>query len=164
MIVLYSLLMFVLVAAKFLVGRRVARLEKRFIHTADQADHLLTESLLKGSEKPEPLVIAGVTVQKKTALKEVKTDPAQAAKRQYQLGLLVQKRDRLEEKHLAWERRYEKLNAVIERIRAWKGRKVPYTFGVLDVSAVMYAIDRYGLSDYLNVERVTELVNTYITG
>jgi hypothetical protein len=164
MIVLYTLLMFVLMAARFVVGRRVARLEKKFIQTSDQADHLLADSLPREGVKMEPLVIAGVTVQKKTAVKDVKPDAAQVAKRQLQLGLLVQKRDRLEDKHLAWERRYDGLNAVIQRVRSWKGRKLPYTLGVLDVSTAMYLVDRYGLAEYVNPERVMEVVNTYING
>jgi len=159
MILLYTLLLFVLVAAKFLINRRVAQLEKKYIRTADEADHLLAEGLPRDGVRFEPLTVAGVAVQKKTAVKEARPDPAQSAKRQFQLGLLVQKRDRLEEQHLTWERRSDRINALVERVRAWKGRKLPYTLGVLDVSTVMYLIDRFGLGEYLNVERLLELVN-----
>jgi len=162
MILLYTLLLFLLVAARFFVNRRVARLEKKYIRAADEADHLLADALVKDG-RAEPLAIAGVPVQKKTMVKEVRPDAAQVAKRQYLLGLVVQKRDRLEDGHLAWERRADTLNAWVERVRAWKGRKLPYTLGVLDVSSVMYLIDRYGLGEYLNFERVLELVNACLT-
>ena len=164
MIVVYTALMFLLMAARFVVGRRVVRLEKKFIQVSDQADTLLADSILKDGSKCEPVTIAGVPVQKKAAVKEVKPDPAQSAKRQYQLGLLVQKRDRLEEKHLAWDRRYDGLNGLIQRVRAWKGRKLPYTLGVLDVSTALYLVDRYSFGEYVNQERVMEVVNTWITG
>jgi hypothetical protein len=155
--------MFVLVAARFVVNRRVAQLEKKYIRAADAADHLLAETIAKdGGRVEQPLTIAGVPVQKRTMVKEVRPDAAQMAKRHYLLGLVVQKRDRLEEKHLAWERRADKLNALVERVRAWKGRKLPYTLGVLDVSTLMYLIDRYGLGEYLNYERLLELANNYV--
>jgi hypothetical protein len=163
MILLYTALIFCLVLIKFLFDRRVARLEKKFIQTADAADHLMAEAILKDSARAEPVIIAGVAVAKKTQVKEVRPDAAQLAKRQFLLGQLVQKRDRLEEKHHKWERRSDRINAVITRIRAWKGRKVPYTFGVLDVTSAMYVVDRYGLGEYFNPERLMELVNACLT-
>ncbi len=166
MILLYAALILCLVAAQFFINRRVARLEKKFIRTADEADRLVAETAPQNGARNEPILIAGVPAAKKTQVqvREVKTDPAQLAKRQYLLGVVVQKRDRLEEKHQAWERRQDRLNGVIARVRAWKGRKLPYTFGVLDVASVMYVIDRYGLHEYLSADRLMELVNQVIAG
>jgi hypothetical protein len=163
MILLYTALIFCLVLTKFLLDRRVARLEKKFIQTSDAADTLLAEAILKDHARAEPVIIAGVAVTKKTQVKEVKPDAAQLAKRQYLLGQLVQKRDRLEDKHLKWERRADRITALLARVRACKGRKVPYTFGVLDVASTMYLVDRFGLGEYLNFDRLAELVNTCLT-
>jgi len=164
MILFYTALILCFVAARFVINRRVSRLEKKFIRTADEADRLLAESTAREG-KPELLSIAGVPVHKKTQLKgELRPDPAQAAKRQYLLGILVQKRDRLEEKHQAWERRKDRLNAGLARIRSWKGRKVPYLLGVTDVSAAVYAIDYYGLREYISADRLMEIVNQVMAG
>lgn len=62
-----------------------------------------------------------------------RTDPCQSAKRQFLIGLLVQKRDRLDEKHAAWEAFAERLGTIVTTLRNWKGKKLPYPLGVVDV-------------------------------
>ncbi len=165
MILLYTSLLLFLVAAKFLIDRRVGRLERKYSQTAKATDGLLVEP----AAKAEPLTIAGIPVQvaKRTQLREAlptKADLAESAKRQLQLGLLVQKRDRLEAKHDAWTARSERLGRWVARVRSWKGRKLPYTMGVLDVSSAMVVVDRFGLGHYVSVERLTELFSRAING
>jgi len=170
MILLYSTLLIFLVTAKFLIDRRAARLEKKHSQTASAADALIVPSAPKETPRAEPLTIAGipVAVAKRTQVRSdpgpSKADLEDTAKRQLQLGLLVQKRDRLEEKHLAWAARSESVGRAVARVRAWKGKKLPYTMGVADVSTAMYLVDHYGVNQYVNFQQLTELVSRYITG
>ena len=62
-----------------------------------------------------------------------KFDPCQNAKRSFLLGQLVARRDRVEAKHFAWQRWAERFNRWLTAVRGWKGVKLPYTMGALDV-------------------------------
>src|SRR5205807_5900498 len=86
-----------------------------------------------------------------------RTDIGQTAKRQYQLGVLVQQRDYLEGKHDAWLTRSDKLAATLAVLRAWKGRKLPYTLGVLDVAGALYLVDALGFGEYASVRNLVQL-------
>jgi hypothetical protein len=87
-------------------------------------------------------------------------DPYQAAKRQYRLGQLAQKRDALEARHERWQRVAEKLGGTVRRLREWKGRKLPYTFGVVDVSVLLYAIDYLGVGEFVSVTGLRQMAQT----
>src|SRR5437879_6346501 len=78
-------------------------------------------------------------------------DPCQLAKRHFQLGQLVNQRDRVETKYHAWQSLADRFQAATARVKGWKGKKLPYTFGVVDVSCLMYAIDYAGLSRHVNL-------------
>jgi hypothetical protein len=165
MILLYTFVIVLLVTAKFIIDRRVTRLERKYAQTAKAADQLLHESAPPEVARAELLTVAGIAVSRRTHLKDApsKLDLAESAKRHYQLGLLVQKRDRLEDKHDYWQHVSERFGRFVTRVREWKGKKLPYTMGVIDVSSLMYVIDRYGLGEYVSLQRLTELVSTHLT-
>ena len=71
-------------------------------------------------------------------------DPCAVAKQQFELGRLVMLRDRAEAKHFGWQTWAERFGKAVARLRAWKGRKLPYTLGALDVWLAMYLVDRFG--------------------
>ena len=140
MILLYTSLLMVLGTLGWLVNRRVKGLEKKYTRTAADVELLFVNSKPGNS----------------------KLDTVESAKRQFLLGQLVQKRDSLEGKCHAWQSFAEKFDRVVTALREAKGRKLPYTMGVLDVSAVLYAIDHFGVGDYVNVRNVVEVVTAHM--
>jgi hypothetical protein len=139
MIFLYTFLVLALGALKLFIDRRTARLERKYEQTAKDADRLLREPVFRLTNASKP-------------------DLCQSAKRYYQLGGVVQRRDRLEAKYAAWQARADRLGAWVNRLRAWKGRKLPYTFGAVDVSCLLYAIDYLGAGHYLNARALLQQV------
>jgi hypothetical protein len=135
MIFLYSFLLLFLGAIKMLIDRRVVSLERKYAKTALAADRLSRETLTKEGNS--------------------RSDPCQGAKRLYLLGLLVQKRDRLEAKHEAWQESAERFHRLVTRLRDWKGKKLPYTLGVVDVSFVLYLIDYFGVGRYVDLRHLS---------
>jgi hypothetical protein len=125
MIVLYAFVLLFLGAIKQLIDRRASRLERKYFRVAKAADELLRQPVLRGGNTRQP-------------------DPAQIAKRQYLVGQLVQKRDRLEAKYDAWQRASARVRRARDRARGWKGRMLPYSLGVLDVIGVLVALDHLG--------------------
>jgi len=83
-------------------------------------------------------------------------DPYRSAKQQFVLGSLVEKRDRAEGRYAAWQTRSEKLTAAVRRVRAWKGRLVPYLLGVADVALVLTL---FRLVDPVTLSRVLERIS-----
>jgi hypothetical protein len=144
MIFLYTFLLIFLGAIKMLIDRRVSRLEKRHTKTMKEVDLLLKEAQVKETSGG-------------------KIDPCRTAKRQVQLGTLVQHRDRLEIKYDWWLELSEKVGRWVTRLLEWKGRKLPYTMGVLDVSCLLYAIDQLGVGEYVNARHLYGLIATYFT-
>src|SRR5262249_26098150 len=88
-----------------------------------------------------------------------KQDPFQFAKRQYLLGALVQKKDRLEAKHFGWAQRAEKLAQLVSRLRAWKGRRVPCALGVVDVIAAICLVDYLTQGELVSLRQLVGLVS-----
>ena len=74
MLLLYTLLLLLFGVAGFLIVRRVASLERKYSKVARQTDKLVRESPFREGNS-------------------TRLDPFLVAKRQYQLGLLAQKRD-----------------------------------------------------------------------
>jgi hypothetical protein len=139
MILLYTLLLLLLGVAAFLFQRRVTSLERKYYRVASEADRLLNHvSFRPGNSN--------------------RGDLCQSAKRYYQLGVLVQKRDRLEAKYDYWQKLAKRFGNAIARLRAWKGRKLPYTLGVLDVSCAMYLIDELTLGRYVTIKPLVQMV------
>jgi hypothetical protein len=139
MIFLYTALLLLVGVAHFLIKRRVAALEKKYSTVVKDADNLLRQSNHRDGNSN-------------------RQDPYQSAKRQYQLAMLAQKRDRMETRFIAWHGRAERLGKFRQRLRAWKGRKLPYTFGVLDVFTTLGLIDYLGAGHYLNARTLVETV------
>ena len=143
MIFLYTALLIVLFVARFLVRRRAASLEKKLTRAAVEAEQL-----------------ARLTPHREG--NSARYDTYQVAKRQYLLGILVQKRDRLEAKHDAWLAVAERFGYMTQRLRRWKGKKLPYTFGILDVSFVLYLIDYLGVGEHVSARHLVDLVSTFL--
>jgi len=143
MIFLYTALLLLVGVAHFLIKRRVVALEKKYSRVVKDADDTLRQANYRDGNSN-------------------RQDPYQNAKRQYQLAMLAQKRDRMETMYSRWHKRAERLGKVRQRLRAWKGRKLPYTFGVLDVLGALSLIDALGAGQYLNARHLIETVTSLI--
>ena len=139
MIVLYSTILFVLTVTLFLVKRRVARLEKKFARVASEAKDVLRQPCYKEGNNN-------------------RTDPYETAKKQYLLGLLAQKRDRVEARYAAWQQFAEKFEACVKSIRGWRGKRLPYVCGALDVAGLVTLLDYFGAAHYVNLRNLYQLV------
>jgi hypothetical protein len=144
MILLYTVLLLLVGMAYFLIKRRVAALEKKYSQVVKDADALLRQANYRDGNSN-------------------RQDPYQSAKRQYQLALLAQKRDRMETSYSNWHRRAERVGKFRHRLRAWKGRKLPYTFGVLDVATTLGLIDYLGAGHNLNARHLVETLTSLFT-
>ena len=145
MIVLYTALLALLGVVRFLVRARVNGLEKAYTRIALKAEQLASQSMIRPGNSNQ-------------------NTRCEVAKQSFELGKLVTWRDRLEARHFRWQLFSEKFSKGVEAVRNWKGRKLPYTFGVIDVSMVMVAIDRLGLAEQVNVNNLIQLVTTWISG
>jgi hypothetical protein len=118
-------------------------LERKYCRAATEADRLLREPMFKEGNR------AGL-------------DPYKVAKRQFVLGQVVHKRDRWEAKYSAWQEFAEKFGRFVAGVRNWKGKKLPYTFGVLDVSFVLYLIDYLGFGEFVSARSLVQAVRALI--
>jgi hypothetical protein len=125
------------------MDRRVARLERRYASAAQKAANLARELPYKSGQNSQ-------------------LDPCRIAKRHYLLGLLVQKRDQLEARYHAWQATAEKLQKWLTALREWKGRKLPYTLGAVDVSCLLWLIDELGVGRYANFRYLAEQVTSLL--
>jgi len=56
----------------------------------------------------------------------------------------------------------ERFTGWLATVRAWKGRKLPYTLGALDVWLLLYFIDyQLGAGEYLSARQVIEHVTAW---
>jgi hypothetical protein len=145
MIVLYSVLVFLLGSAAFLARRRATALEATYARVARETDQLARQSMLKEGNAN-------------------RLDPYQTAKRLYALARVGQKRDRVEARYLGWQQFSEKLNRLAGRVRGWKGLKLPYTFGALDVASVLWVVDRLGVGDRVSARHLIDLLRSFLHG
>jgi hypothetical protein len=143
MILLYTLLVSVLRAAHWLLQRRAASLGRTYIRRAEAV-----LKLLHGPTKPG---------------NSAKHDPCVFAKQQFELGRLATQRDRCEAKWYAAQQRAERLGKLVLGLKAWKGQKLPYTLGVIDVWLVLYLIDRFGVGDVIGPRQVVDMVTAWLT-
>jgi len=142
MIVLYTMMLSVLAVLKRLTNWRATRLERKYARTARQADGLAREPLYRGNSN--------------------RPDVAQSARRQYLLGQLVEKRERLEGKYVAWKGRAERVGKWQARLQGWQGKKLPYTFGVVDVALLLSLIDTLGVGRYVSVQSAWHVLSTWL--
>ena len=145
MIFLYTLVLLLLGSAYFLCKRRVASLEKKYTRVAKEADALVRQPSYREGNSGRL------------------SDPYAAAKRQYQLGLLAQKRDRLEARYASWQDFTDRFGKFLGRVRNWKGRELPYSFGVLDVAGALALIDYLGAGQYVNARAMLQVVTSLFT-
>lgn len=73
--------------------------------------------------------------------KNNKVDLFQTAKMQYELGRLVEQKDRMEAKHFAWQQSAEKMKSRVDHIQKWHGRKVPYVMGMIDLAVLLTVLN-----------------------
>ena len=125
MVVLYLFARLVLGVVHLLVRWRVARLERRFIRLAGEADALLKTSMQRGGTN--------------------RSDPFVAARNQYDLALLAKKRDRVEERYLSWQKFSERFGAFRRGVAGYRGRWLPYVFGLVDLSAIVLTLSHFGI-------------------
>src|SRR5688572_28872405 len=135
MVILYTLLLIGIGSIGWLVKLGAASLGHRYARVVLECDRLANQQLFKEGNSN-------------------RIDACKNARRQYELGQLVSKGERLESKHFRWQLLADKLNRWLTRLRAWKGRKIPYTLGAVDVWLVMSLMDKLGAGDYLNAKTV----------
>lgn len=85
-------------------------------------------------------------------------DICAAARRTYELGRLVQKRDALLTRWVSRQKRADTVSEWLLALRSWKGRKLPYSFGVVDIWIVLSLIDQAGLSQVLGPRAMLEQI------
>jgi hypothetical protein len=141
MLLLYTLLLALLVGGHLLIRRRAVALEKKYARIAKEAEELLRNQR------------EGVN----------RIDPYQNARRQYRLALLADRRDTVESRYTTWQDRSDRLGKLIGKLRAWKGRKLPYTLGALDVAGAFALVDYLGAGRYVNARGLLEAVSTLFT-
>ena len=143
MIFLYTFLLLILAAVKFLFQRRAAYLAWRYSRATLGVEKLLHDPLFREGNSN-------------------RVNQARAAQRQYLLGQLVQKKERLEIKNYFWQNMSDKLARALDRLRNWKGKKLPYTLGALDVWLLFYLLDQFGVADYVSPRNLFQLVSTWL--
>jgi hypothetical protein len=134
---LYTLLVFLLSAARLLVQRKASSLARKYSQVAQQTDKLLRESVLKEGNSS-------------------KLDPYQSAKRHFLLGCAVAKKERLEAKHFAWQAFAERFGKFVQRVRGWRGKVLPYAVGLADALVALGLIEVYHLQDAVGLTQVTQ--------
>jgi hypothetical protein len=144
MILVYALLLLLLVVARYVIVRRVAALEKKYVRTARATDELFKGQPLRPGNASKP-------------------DPYVSARQAYLLGQAVERRERVEARYCAWQKIAERFGAFIAAVRAWKGRKLPYVVGALDVLFVLGTLDFLGYRDQLSAHAVVEFLSSLVS-
>ena len=135
MVPLYALVMIGLAACKTVLARQAARTERRYARAAGSAEALARAAQVRPGNGAA-------------------ADPFVTAKRQYELGRVVDARDRLEATFLGRQARADRVGAALDRLRRVQGRAVPYLLGVADVALVLGALYALGVSSDKTAEAV----------
>ncbi|MBI3410283.1 MAG: hypothetical protein HY040_18245 [Planctomycetes bacterium] len=143
MIFLYTLLLLLLGAVKWLVSRRAISLERKYSRVAAAVSKLVSNLTWKPGNSG-------------------RADLCASAKCTFELGAFVQKRDLLERKCYCWRGWADKLSRAVDAVRSWKGKKLPYTLGALDVWLTLALIDHFGFADIVRPGRLIETVLTWV--
>jgi hypothetical protein len=141
MIFLYTSLLVLLALAHWLYKRRAASLERKYVRVSRQADAVLRHANTRPGNGN-------------------RTDAYEAAKRQYMLALLATRRDKVEGRYTAWQTRADRLARLRARLAGWKGRKLPYSFGALDVAGTLALIDYLGAGQYVSARALLHTLMT----
>src|SRR5262245_62807331 len=107
MILVYALLILLLVVARYVIARRVASLERKYVKVARTTDELFKAQPPRPGNGSRP-------------------DPYAAARQAYLLGQAVERRERVEARYCAAQRLAERFGAFVAAVRGWRGRKLPY--------------------------------------
>ncbi len=132
MIPLYALLRAVLAGVKAVFASKASRLERKYTKAALAAEALARQLQTKPGNGH--------------------LDPFATAKSHYEFGRLVDNRDRLEEKFLAWQGRADGVGRAAKKLADWKGRAVPYLCGVIDLGVVLAALHLLGVPHGLTLD------------
>jgi hypothetical protein len=143
MMILFMLARLWLATLTAWVGRKAGKFEKRYAKAALAAEKVANEVKVKPGNASA-------------------ADPLANAKKYYTLGHLVEDRDRLEGKYLAWQARADRLRGTAKRVGGYKGRLVPYLVGAADVALVLVALHYLGLPHGLSQETVKEFVSAVV--
>ena len=68
-----------------------------------------------------------------------------SAKRSIKTVGLVVKRDRVEKSYASWQALSERFAAFRAALAGYRGKVLPYVFGVLDVAGLVVLLDRFGV-------------------
>lgn len=137
MVPLYTAFVAALGGLRWLLAGRAARTERKFAQAARAAE----QAARLAQTRPGNASAA---------------DPLAAAKRQYELGRLVEVRDALEAKYVAWQAAADRTGKLVVRLRDWKGRTVPYLFGVADAAIVLAVMHAAGVFPGFDVSAARE--------
>lgn len=140
MIILYLSLLFALIATRWVMLTRARALEKKYSRIAAQAKMMSHRPQHKAGNSSKP------------------RDHYQVARQQYELGQLVAKRDRVEEKYTRWQSRSESVGKVLSVVQSLKGRITPYVMGMVDLVLAVYLLDQFGVVDNPSVQTVKEQI------
>lgn len=142
MIPLYTLLLTALSSVRWALSRKAARTERKYVKAAHEAEAVARQYHTKPGNASA-------------------ADPYTTAKRQYELGRLVEVRDKWEAKYLTWQARTEKAGRTLTKLRGIKGRFVPYLLGVVDVGLVLSALHYLGLPHGLTTQTIQEWARSF---
>jgi hypothetical protein len=143
MILVYLLVLLLLGGVSLWFRRRAKRLEKKFMRTASQADTLLRQNSLRGGTTNRP-------------------DPYQAARKQLELGLIVQKRDAIEARYTRWQARAERVAYLLSRAQNWQGKKLPYLFGMIDLAGAFLLTHYLSAGQIINLDGLLQAIHTLL--
>jgi hypothetical protein len=142
MILLYTLILGIAGIAHWVLARRAASLGRAYAARAEAVLKLLHAAPAKMGNS-------------------AKADACVQAKQQFELGRVALQRDRWEAKWYAAQARADRVGKIAGALKAWKGRKLPYTLGVCDVWLVLYLIDRFGVGDVLGPRQVIDALTAW---
>jgi hypothetical protein len=141
MVPLYAVFLAAVGGLKWALVRRAARTEKKY-----------TAAALAAQQAARPVKPGNAA----------SGDALATAKRQYELGRLVQVRDALEARYLYWQAKADQVGAYLRRQRAARGRLVPYLLGIVDVNLVFAAMHRFGLPAEFDPNQLRVWVETLV--
>jgi hypothetical protein len=144
MILLYTTTLFLLGTLKVLVSWRARILERKFVRIAADVDQMLREPAFKPGNSN-------------------KADACVSAKRMIALGELALARDRVEAKYFAWQRWSDRCAGWVNAVSDWKGKKLPYTLGAVDVWMLLYTVDYLGVGQYLSANALIDALTALWT-
>ena len=136
MIPLYALLRAALAGVKALFTAKASRLERKYTKAA--------------------LAAEAVARQLQTKPGNGQLDPFATAKSHYEFGRLVETRDHLKEKFVAWRGRAEGVGRASATVAGWKGRTVPYLCGAVDLGLILTALHYLGFPHGLTLDGVKD--------